>query len=113
MLFEITLPAVVPVSFSELLLEIVTKTAVTCAVIKQVKCWFRLTHLTEDGSLDKRSLPLGCSWLARMESWCQQGQAGHCQGTADDQAESGLCIEINHLFHDRFLTASSPVMCKT
>lgn len=55
-------------SLCQLLWEMVTNTAVTCAVIEQAKFCFRLTHLTEVRSLDKRSLPPGYSWLARQVS---------------------------------------------
>lgn len=72
-LFEVTLPAVVPGASPEPLLEIVTNTAVTSAVIK--RCCLRLTHLTENGSLDKRFLPPGYSWLARC-SGASRGMQG-------------------------------------
>ena len=75
LVFEVTLPAVTPVAFSELLSESVTNTAVTRAVIKQAKCCFRLTRLTEGERLDKRVqnvkadlLPLRYAWWARQVS---------------------------------------------
>lgn len=118
--FEVTLAEVMPVASSELLSESVTDTAVTCAVIKQAKCCLMLTPFTEPEGLDKRVqnvkadlLPLRYVWLAMQVSSHQRGHAGHCQGIADDQAESGLCTELKHLFHGRFLRMSSQVMPKT
>lgn len=74
LVFEVTLPAGTPVAFSELLLKHVTNTAVTHAMIKQAKCCFRLTRLTEVEGLDKRvqnvkaDAPLRHAWLARQVS---------------------------------------------
>lgn len=120
LVFEVTLPAVVPVAFSELLSESVANTAVACAVSKQGKCCFRLTPVVEVEGLHKRVqdvraglLALRHAWLAREMSSQQRGHEGHCQGIADDQAESGLFAELKHLFHGRFLRTSSQVMPKT
>lgn len=120
LVFGVTLAEVMPVASSELLSESVANTAVTRAMIKQAKCCLRLTPLTEVDLLDKRVqnvkanlLPLRYVWLAMQVSSQQLGHAGHCQGVADDQAESGLGTELNHLFHGRFLRTSSQVMSKT
>lgn len=119
LVFEVTLPAVVPVAFSELLSESVANTAVTRAVVKQGKCCFRATPVIEAEGLHKSVqnvradlLALRYTWLAGM-SLQQRGHEGHCQGIADDQAESGLFAELKHLFHGRFLRTSSQVMPKT
>ena len=75
LVFEVILPAVMPVAFSELLSEGVTSTALTRAVIKQATCCFRLTHLTEVERLDERVqnakadlLPLSYAWSAMQMS---------------------------------------------
>ncbi|KAK2515001.1 Adgrd2 [Columba guinea] len=47
LVFEVTLPTVVPVAFPELLSESVANTAVVRAVVKQGKCCFRLTPVIE------------------------------------------------------------------
>lgn len=54
LMFEVTLPAVVPVAFPELLSESVANTAVIRAVVKQGKCCFRLTPVIEVEGLHKR-----------------------------------------------------------
>lgn len=96
-----------PVAFSELLSESVTNTAVTRSVIKQAKCCFRLTRLTEFERLDKRVQNVKADLLPLREAWVARQVSSHQRGHA------GLCTELKHLFHGRFLRTSSQATSKT